>query len=137
MVVNRYGNNLFGLILPNDILVKLLLDLLGFEKLDFDVLFLFLVFLGFDVAKDFVHCLDTILTDSAIHAVNQHFVVRDMLSAETTIFFWRFTFCHWPFCRFSALRQSYRIPWPRRRSSNSRGRCLSIPARILCRSEMR
>jgi len=88
MVVDSHGQNLLGTVLPDDILVKKLLDLPGFHQLDAAQIKTSLLF--HLLQEDGMRLLRTPVTNMTINARNEQVDIPFLPSAERTLI-------HFPF----------------------------------------
>ena len=87
VVVDRYGEVFFGIVLPDDVLVEIGFDLLGFGQF---------AEIGFDtlglrgahaVVDDFFGALGAIAADAGICAVDEHIDLRGRTTAKGAMLF--------------------------------------------------
>ena len=87
VVVDRYGEVFFGIVLPDDILVEIGFDLLGFgqfAEIGFDTLGMGGAYVRVD---DFIGTLGAVAADAGFCAVNEHIDFRGRTTAKGAMLF--------------------------------------------------
>ena len=87
VVVDRYGEVFFGIVLPDDILVEIGFDLLGFgqfAEIGFDTLGMGGAYVRVD---DFIGTLSAVAADAGFCAVNEHIDFRGRTTAKGAMLF--------------------------------------------------